>query len=331
MFRDFDLDFDKTKKVFKYKSIEEAYEDFKKVFTFNDDLFFYNGLVQNLKINKFILAQKGEDVKAEDLLIGINLGSITLPFIIVTDYFNPSMLAISCPFVEFSEVHDIYNNYMVKAGLNLQPISESAYFPLLKKPSKEECPDFRSWLSTCKQKYYSHFFGEKSHKISWTLNHWGSDVSYKIMADTHSCHIQHNESYMDRYAKGSEFIHNLINVSPWCGYNPDFCWLIAGKDIEIDKYVGAMYVYIVGKRAYLHNIACSKDEKYKPYGLVLAAHYAAIRTLFFDPKFDIDIIDLGCNMDDCMNYKDSMRPIKHPWLNIDIFSNFNELKGLLNG
>lgn len=267
-----------------------------------------------------------QSVNMNNLVLLLNTNGYKLPVILNPDYYKNGEYCVAPIMYGLYQVNDFY----VRCMKNPVSISDCAYYPIIERPTQST---FREWLSTCKQKYFSHFFGEKSKRISWKLISCLSEEMEHIYSDTLVCNIQHNQKFIDNFGQDNKILHWAFNLYPWCRFCRDEnCYVICGYDNEKSKYVAAMYVYVCGDGAYLQNIATSKEEEYKPYGLVLAAHYAAVRDLVWseEVKFkNIKYIDLGLNFDDCASYKDSMRPIKKPILNLPNFTSFDDLERYL--
>ena len=326
MFRDFD--FSSVKGLHQYSSIDEACNDFKKYICDVDVLTLKYYLTQDLKTFQFILREKyNENVSAYDLLFGLEVEGATIPLIILVDYFDNSKLAITYPLFSFLYITERYMEYFKKLNLPVENLGDCHYVTI-NRPGQYS---FRDWLSTCKQKYYSHFYGAKSQKIGWFFTHSSSPIGREAVCDTFDANIQHNELYIEKYGENN-FLTHYYDSLPWSKPIDNSTYYVYGRDLDTNKCVALMYVYIFGDTAHLNEIATCKNPEYKPYGLVLAAHYAAIKYMFWDYQCSfkhINKVDLGLNFDHCADYKDSMRPYSIPVQNVPTFTNFEELKTIL--
>ena len=264
------------------------------------------------------------------------------PFMLLPDYSDMNNLCFMSPF-------DCFVDYNQQCHQNLKGFdNQVGEFPVLYRRDLEVEPHFKSFVLSedendrkwrrylqhkVRQNYVSHFFGQKSKDIVWSIQKVGADA-FDNPPMTHEFY-QHQQQVLKKTGslRHPYSIFDTACVSGIFQPYEALClnsFMVLAKDMrgKWPKLVCAMHVSAGIKGFHSRKIAVNHDPQYRGYSLVPMANLVAIRSfLMFDA--DATFLNLGINFTDAGTYKDSFPHSKVPLYNFPSFSNQDELNGFL--
>jgi hypothetical protein len=255
-----------------------------------------------------------------ECLVEVKGKNHNLPFILVYENRKYKLK----PFI--NDVYELEKFYQDNILFKLDKIQD-IYYPILHK-DLNKYPDFRSYLKTCKINLISHFFGDKSKKISYLpLIKSNSELGRRYI-------LELALNYVDRFTQVNLKVPQLDSSLNFLGYTSESSYIQVGIDCDTGNAVSCMYVTLGNYSATCSFITTSTDIQYKPYSLILANQLAVVKNLFYSPEYaikfeNINTIDFGIVEDSIGNYKNSINCVHYPVLSYKEFKNKEQLmKGI---